>query len=87
MRARSLYRFISDPGHGWLEVPLSELVELGIAQEISSFSYQSKDGNLVYLEEDCDLGRFADAKGWSQKTAWENWKEVYQRHATGIKFG
>ncbi len=56
------YRFITDPGHGWLEVPLSELVDLGIAQDISKCSYLSANG-IAYLEEDCDAPRFNDAKG------------------------
>jgi len=52
-------KFYSDPGHGWLEVPHSLLVELGIAADISSFSYVK--GDLVYLEEDCDAGTFLEA--------------------------
>jgi len=56
------YRFITDPGHGWLEVPLSDLVDLGIAQDISKYSYLSVNG-IAYLEEDCDAPRFNDAKG------------------------
>jgi hypothetical protein len=53
------YRFISDPGHGWLEVPLEEIRELNIGQHISPYSYQS--GDLAYLEEDCDAGVFIHA--------------------------
>jgi len=55
-----------DPGHGWLEVPKRELIELGIADQISDYSYQDKDN--VYLEEDCDMTIFLKAKGvkkWS----------------------
>jgi hypothetical protein len=55
-----MYKFISDPGHSWLEVPLTELHALGIANKISSYSYQT--GDLVYLEEDCDAAIFAQAK-------------------------
>ncbi len=57
------YRFITDPGHGWLEVPMAELVELEIAHKISKHSYMSRDGKMAYLEEDCDAPRFNDAKG------------------------
>jgi len=57
------YRFITDPGHGWLEVPMAELVKLEIAHTISKHSYMSRDGKLAYLEEDCDAPRFNDAKG------------------------
>ncbi len=70
------YRFIEDPGHGWLEVPLSELLTLGIAQKISRYSYQSRDGRTVYLEEDCDAPRFDKAKGpgakWKVKLTYQD---------------
>lgn len=70
------YRFIEDPGHGWLEVPIAELVELGIAGAITPYSYQS--GDMAYLEEDCDLSTFARAKGWTPETAHQHWQTVYQ---------
>jgi len=54
------YRFISDPGHAWLEVPRAELVALNILDKVSHYSYQNK--GMVYLEEDCDAGLFIDAK-------------------------
>lgn len=53
------YTFFSDPGHGWLQVPLSELKELGIENEITPYSYE-KDG-YVYLEEDADLSTYLNA--------------------------
>jgi hypothetical protein len=59
------YRFIEDPGHGWLEVPVLELIELGIVHLISSCSYLHPSGKMAYLEEDCDVATFALAKGWS----------------------
>lgn len=46
------FRFISDPGHGWLEVPRALVVELSLLDKISGYSYQHRD--QVYLEEDCD---------------------------------
>jgi hypothetical protein len=46
-------KFYSDPGHGWGAVKRKVLFDLGIADKISSFSYQK--GDTVYLEEDCDL--------------------------------
>jgi hypothetical protein len=49
----------SDPGHGWLEVPRGLLDTLGIAADISDYSYIN--GDKVYLEEDCDAARFAEA--------------------------
>ena len=42
-----------DPGHGWARFPKSSLVKLGIADKISSHSYQR--GANAFLEEDCDL--------------------------------
>lgn len=56
------YTFIADCGHGWLTVPAAELAALGIADTISRFSYQSRDGATAYLEEDCDAARFFAAK-------------------------
>jgi hypothetical protein len=56
--------FHSDPGHGWLQVPHSLIYELGIQDQISTFSYM--DDMYAYLEEDCDLGvlmRALEAKG------------------------
>jgi len=53
------YKFIADPGHGWLEVTRAELVVLGIESKISGFSYVK--GTKVYLEEDCDMPLFLDA--------------------------
>jgi len=54
-----VYKFYMDPGHGWLAVKRSELDDLGIASDISSFSYEK--GATVYLEEDCDASRFFEA--------------------------
>lgn len=61
-----VYTFHTDPGHGWLQVERSELVELGIADKISSCSYQSsvskqKDEDVIFLEEDCDAPIFMKA--------------------------
>jgi hypothetical protein len=54
------YDLFADPGHAWLKVRLTELHELGIAQEISHYSYLR--GGWAYLEEDCDMPRFLRAK-------------------------
>ena len=54
------YMFYQDPGHGWVKVFVKELERLGIADKISSFSYRRKD--FAYLEEDCDLEKFLQAK-------------------------
>ncbi|MCL4525176.1 MAG: zincin-like metallopeptidase domain-containing protein [Gammaproteobacteria bacterium] len=55
------YTFTSDPGHGWLVVPTSDIAQLGIAQDISICSYLSPRGGKAYLEEDCDAPRFVTA--------------------------
>lgn len=56
------YRIIQDPGHGWLEVPLEELDQLGVtSDQISSYSYVH--GAMAYLEEDCDAMVFIKARG------------------------
>lgn len=58
--ATKVYKFYSDPGHGWIAVKRKELEVLGIVGEISHYSYQR--GATVYLEEDCDYARFAVAR-------------------------
>ena len=51
--------FHADPGHGWVEVEKAELIRLGVASEISHYSYRF--GSVVYLEEDCDAGIYIEA--------------------------
>jgi hypothetical protein len=43
----------NDPSHAWGKVKRKVLDNLGIADNVSSYSYQYKDN--VYLEEDADL--------------------------------
>ena len=43
----------ADPGHAWAKVKRQVLINLGIADKVSSYSFQLRDN--VYLEEDCDL--------------------------------
>lgn len=50
--------FLSDPGHGWLRVPLQLLNDWNISDKISEYSY--KTNNFAYLEEDCDASIFID---------------------------
>lgn len=54
------YHKINDPGHGWLAVPVSELVELKLVDSISRYSYLK--GTIAYLEEDCDAMKFIHAR-------------------------
>jgi hypothetical protein len=53
----------TDPGHGWLEVPVALVDELDIT--VSPYSYQR--GGDVFLEEDLDMSAFLNAArsaGW-----------------------
>jgi hypothetical protein len=50
------YMYYADPGHGWLRVPVKKLEELGIADDISPYSYRK--GRYAYLEEDRDATLF-----------------------------
>jgi hypothetical protein len=54
------FKNYSDYGHGWLAVKRDELKKLGILDKITHFSYQSKSGKTVYLEEDCDATLFVN---------------------------
>lgn len=71
--------FIEDAGHGWLRVPVAELIELGLVQAISAFSYISPSRKWAYLEEDCDVERYLVAKGWG-KDEWAN--NIKRQHST-----
>ena len=56
--------YFTDPGHGWVSVKLQTLIDLGIADKVSHYSYMR--GSSAYLEEDCDLGllyQACDSKG------------------------
>jgi len=56
MKAKITLLYYTDPGHGWLRVPLKTLTKLGIADKITSFSYQRTE--YAYLEEDQDMTTF-----------------------------
>jgi hypothetical protein len=57
--------FHCDRGHGWLEVPREDIDALGLANQISAYSYAMasthKRAGMVYLEEDCDASLYLDA--------------------------
>ncbi len=53
------YKFYADPGHGWLAVKITELMELGIITQISNYSYMR--GGTAYIEEDMDVSLFFNA--------------------------
>lgn len=50
------YTLIEDPGHSWLEVPVKDVREAGVFNQITNFS-PVKRGKM-YLEEDCDAPTF-----------------------------
>jgi hypothetical protein len=66
-------KYYTDPGHGWGAVKRHVLEDLGIASQISRFSYQR--GKTVYLEQDCDLPRLLTAL-----SARGIWVEHVNRH-------
>ena len=70
------YRYIQDPSHGWIEVPLEELEN--IAYKISRYSYMDHKTGKAYLEEDCDAAIFIK-KLKDTDTPYEI-KEVHQEH-------
>lgn len=57
--------FHCDRGHGWLEVPREDIDALGLADQISAYSYAMaathKRAGMVYLEEDYDANLYLDA--------------------------
>lgn len=68
-----------DPGHGWLEVPCNVLADLGLLAGITEYSY--RQGDLAYLEEDCDAGAFmrtCKARGIQV--------QLVERHTNGDSF-
>lgn len=68
------YMFHTDPGHGWLQVPLTEVKAMGIP--VSTYSY--KDDTFAYLEEDCDAPKFMKALG--EEVA------IYEKHSNRDSF-
>lgn len=59
MKTNVTLLYYTDPGHGWLRVPLKTLKKLGIDDKISSYSYQRTV--YAYLEEDNDMTVFMTA--------------------------
>ena len=54
------FPYIQDAGHGWARVPKAEIAKAGVADQISSYSFQK--GNNVYLEQDADMQVFVAAR-------------------------
>ncbi len=77
---KTSFDFYSDPGHGWLRVPIMTLVLLEIAGKISPYSYWRK--GHAYLEEDCDASLLIKAlqdKGYKLKFRERVSRERYSR--------
>jgi hypothetical protein len=74
---KSKFTFYSDGAHGWLRVPISLINELGIAGQISQYSYQDSEAfpEYAYLEEDLDAGIFIKAADKKYPIAVGQWKE------------
>lgn len=61
---KKIFKFYTDPGHGWLAVKVADVLRLGMsAKDFSSYSYTR--GSSLYLEEDCDAPKFM--KAWDAK--------------------
>lgn len=54
-------KWYSDPQHAWLRISRKDADYLGILPQITSYSYQSKHGNILYLEEDQDAALVLNA--------------------------
>lgn len=53
------FEFIDTPSHGYLKVHKNYFVSCGF--DVTNVSkYSGQDKNYVYLEEDCDAGKFVN---------------------------
>lgn len=69
------YTFFEDAGHGWLAVPIKDILKAGIKDQISGYSYI--DRTRVYLEEDGDLSLFMNAApAFNQKRSYSENSKV-----------
>lgn len=58
---QNVFHLVSDPGHSWLKVPLTELNRLNIpVSSLTNYSYHRN--GMAYLEEDQDMGVFTQAR-------------------------
>ena len=85
--------FVSDPGHGWLRVPLVDIAALEIESDISACSFidtriePRRSGGFAYLEEDCDCAVFVQAckaKNIPMPTIKEKYVEYFNRNRPGF---
>ncbi len=75
-----VYKFHTDPGHGWCAVKIEELKDLQIEDKISSCSFIN--GQTAYLEEDCDFAVFHEAKEKNGEKFRRDWdvEESYKEY-------
>lgn len=75
------FTFHTDPGHGWLQVTLFDVVCVGLsARDFSTYSY--RHGQTLYLEDDVDAPKFIDAYERKFGTV----PEFAERHTDGSSF-
>ncbi len=72
--------FHTDPGHGWLEVPVKEVRNSGVP--ISQCSYIK--GDKAYLEEDCDAHAYLNYLD-EQNIAYTISRDVHVNHSHPIR--
>jgi hypothetical protein len=92
------YTFHHDDGHGWLEVPFADLMNVGLTlSKISTYSYATVNAAYVptvYLEEDIDVAIFMLAAKRAGKKVTFTHKDVpgssvirsYPRNTKGKQF-
>ena len=56
---KKVFDYYTDPGHGWVKVPMNILKRLNIQEKITGHSYWRK--GFAYLEEDCDMATLINA--------------------------
>lgn len=80
----STFTFLSDPGHGWLQVDWTHLKDVGLnPTDFSTCSYRKR--NTFYLEEDCDAYKFITA--WKAKHGQDSFHfvEGHSDHSSFIR--
>ena len=70
-KTATVLRFISDPGHGWVEVPVDLLEKLRLGTDFP------RRGDMCYLEEDDEASQLDDAIKRSKREVTYAEAEVY----------
>lgn len=72
------HQFITDSGHGWLQVPVSAVVDaINDGQGFSSCSYANMKTGYAYLEEDLDAHTYTQ---WYKDTHGKPLEYEVQHH-------